>query len=84
MKTGETLLSFVFSTANDSGGDAQIPQSFLPFGPDHGDLTVPTTDDGATDEISLEADVVILGSSHNRLYVSCDDEPNTFSVYVLS
>ena len=59
-----------FSTANDSGGGIQIPRSFLPFGPDHGDLTVPISDDGYTDEISLGTDVVIFGSSHNRLYVS--------------
>ena len=50
--------------------DRQIPQSFLPFGPDHGDLTAPVVDDGSTDEIILGTDVVIFGSRHNRLYVS--------------
>ena len=54
-------------------GDRQIPQSFLPFGSDHGDLTVPVDDDGSTDEIILGTDVVIFGSRHNRLYVSEHD-----------
>ena len=69
---------------NDSGDDIQIPPSFLPFGPDHEDLTVPTTDDGTTDEIGLEIDIIIFGSSHNRLYVGHNDEPHAFRVYVLS
>ena len=61
------LVSFLFlSTVND----IQIPRSFLPFGPDREDLTVPTSDDGTTDEIILRTNVVIFGSSHNRLYVS--------------
>ena len=64
----------MFCTANDSdSGRGQIPRSFLPFGPDFGDLTVPTSDDGTTDEIILATDVVIFGSSHNRLYVSQHD-----------
>jgi hypothetical protein len=67
------LLHSLFSTANGSGGDARIPQSFLPFGSDHGDLTAPVVDDGSTDEIILGTDVVIFGSRHNRLYVSEHD-----------
>ena len=54
-------------------GDRQIPQSFLPFGPDHGDLTAPVFDDGNTSEIILGTDVVIFGSRHNRVYVSEHD-----------
>ena len=65
------LFIFFFSTANIS--DRQIPQSFLPFGSDHGDLTAPVFDDGSTGEIILGTDVVIFGSRHNRLYVSEHD-----------
>ena len=57
-----------YNTANDSG--VQIIDVFLPFGPDHGDSTVPARDDGSSEEIVLETGVVIYGSSYNRLYVS--------------
>ena len=53
--------------------DRQIPQSFLPFGPDQGDLTVPVNDDGSTNGILLGTDVIIFGSRHNQLYVSKHD-----------
>ena len=68
-----SLVFCVSSTANDSGGDLQ---SFLPFGPDREDLTVPSNDDGTTDEIILRTDVVFFGSSYNRLYVSQHDMMN--------
>ena len=58
------------TTTTPSISDRQIPQSFLPFGSDHGDLTAPVFDDGNTGEIILGTDVVIFGSRHNRLYVS--------------
>jgi hypothetical protein len=69
----EAANSIIFSTANGSGGDTRIPQSFLPFGSNHGDLTAPVHDDGSTDEITLGTDVIIFGSRHNRLYVSQHD-----------
>ena len=47
------------------------PTNFLPFGPAHGDSTVPTLDDGSTGGIQLGTDIVIFGSHQNRLYVSC-------------
>ena len=50
-----------------------IPTNFLPFGAAHGDSTVPVVDDGSTEEIQLETDFDILGSSQNRLYVSHDN-----------
>ena len=65
--------NYFFSAANGTGGDTRIPRSFLSFGPDHGDLTAPVNDDGNTDEIILETDVIIFGSRHNRLYVSEHD-----------
>ena len=43
---------------------------FLPFGPAHGDSTVPTLDDGSTGGIQLGTDIGIFGSHQNRLYVS--------------
>ena len=48
-----------------------IPTGFLPFGSAYGDSTVPTSDDGSTEEIQLGTDIVIFGSRQNRLYVSC-------------
>ena len=44
--------------------------SFLPFGPAHGDLTAPRVDDGTSQAIQLTTDIVIFGSRRNRLYVS--------------
>ena len=67
------LFSFFYCTVNDSRSGGQIPRNFLPFGPDRGDSIVPTRDDGATDEIILGTNVIIFGSSHNRLYVSQHD-----------
>ena len=52
------------------GNDTIIPVSFLPFGSAHGDSTVPRIDDGSTEEIQLETDIVFFGSRQNALYVS--------------
>ena len=43
---------------------------FLPYGPDHGDSTLRKSDDGSSEEIGLQTNALIFGSSHNRLYVS--------------
>lgn len=53
---------------NDSGS---IPDYFIPFGFAHGDSTVPRTDDGSSEVIVLNTDIVLFGSNHRRLYVSC-------------
>ena len=54
----------------DIGSGTQIIEGLLPYGSDHGDVTVPTNDDGDSEEISIETEAVIFGFSYNRLYVS--------------
>ena len=57
-------------TDSEFGSGTQIIEGLLPYGSSHGDLTIPKNDDGYSEDISLETDVVIFGFSYNRLYVS--------------
>ena len=53
-----------------AGSGVFIPDNLLPFGPAHGDSVVPRVDDGSSEEIRVETDVVIFGLHQNCLYVS--------------
>ena len=48
----------------------QILDGFLPFGVAHGDSVVPSVDDGFSEVIIVDTDVVMFGSRYRRLYVS--------------
>ena len=43
---------------------------FIPFGMEHGDRRLPRVDDESSDEIVLSTEVVIFGSTQDRLFVS--------------
>lgn len=42
----------------------------MPYGSAHGDSTLPKSNDLHSNEIRLESDVAMFGSSYNSLYVS--------------
>ena len=44
---------------------------FFPFGLEHGDQSLPESDDGATDAVELDADFVFYGKKRRTVYVSC-------------
>ena len=62
-------LRFLLSLFSDNVTSV-IPENFLPFGPTYGDTVVPHVDDGSSEEIRLDPDVIIFGTRNNRLYVS--------------
>ncbi len=57
-----------------------IPDNFLPFGLMYGDTVIPPEDDGSSEEILLETDVIIFGTQNNSLYVSLVPISDRFSV----
>lgn len=58
----------------------QFIEGLLPYSSILGDLTLPKDDDGFSEEIKLETDVVLFDFDYNCLYVSYD---NILCVHVL-